>query len=337
MMRSVSRALMFVLLLAALLLGAQQLVAAFTHNLGALTVSRVGVSLTDAKSTADVAANIQTQLAERYLSFAARTSERHSLSGDRLLSALYLTVGRPDAAENAALRALAEAPSDRISYFCLGQALMQQGRQEEAIRAWQNANAASYFVQDAFHRHWAGDDAAALDAYRIAVAVDPLAAPTDLRVAMGWVYYDQGDKTAAETEFQGAVDQAARDTTIRDQAYALGEKGLYYMRVGQPDKAVSALSMSLALEPDSAHYQLWLGGAYRELKQFDLALAELIPLQATATGETLGFVYSSLGEIYLAQGRYQLAADMLKVAVKILPHNQEIPGALYLYTSTAVG
>lgn len=330
MMRSVARVLMLILLVIALLPGAQRLVAAGAHNLGALTVSRIGVSIVNACSATQDAMNPQIQLAENHLTFSRKTSERYSLPGGRILSALYLMVGQPQAAESWAREVLAEAPSDPLGYFRLGQALLTQRRQMEALAAWQSAHAASYFVQKAFQHHWAGDDPAALDAYRIAVTVDPQAVPTDLRVAMAWAYYRQGDTATAEAEFQRAIDQASANAVTKDQAYAWGEKGIYYMRTGQPDRAVTSLSMSLIFMPDSTHYRLWLGGAYRVLNQFDLALAELVPLQATTTGETLGYVWWNLGAIYLAQSRYQLAAEALEVAVKILPHDQEV---LALYAS----
>jgi Flp pilus assembly protein TadD len=128
-----------------------------------------------------------------------------------------------------------------------------------------------------------GQTAAALDAYRTAIAwQEPSAHPSEQPyVNLGNLLMEQGQTKEAMPALQRAVAIAPNN------AYCRMTLGMAYRQLGQMQDAQRELEKATQLEPENAkaHYQL--GRLYKELHQSDRAQAEFkktADLQAQASG-----------------------------------------------------
>lgn len=320
MLRVISCRWVLILLVAAGAIGMPGMIAGLTHNLGALIATHVLAQTQELVKSDHSDQSHRIHLAESYLAPSAGKTP-YQLSADRLLAAIYLSQGQAEVAELRARQALADAPADPIAGFWLGQSLMRTGRHDDAISAWRAAGAATYFVHEANLHHWVGDDVAALDAYRIAGAVDPQAPPTELRVAMAWAYYGQGDKKASETELIGAVDHAATKDTSDKYALALGSLGIFYSRESRWAEAADWLLQALSITPEDLNLRVWLGGGYSQMGLLELAEKELLKALKAPDKETRGYAYVNLGNTYRQSNQWEKALSAYATAAALFPES----------------
>lgn len=89
-----------------------------------------------------------------------------------------------------------------------------------------------------------------------------------LLILYGAVADAQGDPAAAEQAWQ-----RARELMQGAEAPFLTERGLAFLRVQQPDRAISDLEAAIALDPTSARAQLLLGSTLEAVGRFQEAIA----------------------------------------------------------------
>jgi tetratricopeptide (TPR) repeat protein len=88
-----------------------------------------------------------------------------------------------------------------------------------------------------------------------------------------------------------------------------------------PEKAVAACSRAIELEPGYGSSYMYRGWAYRQLKQWDAAIADYTKARELGLNDEGSFYHTTiyLGELYLEMGEYEKAADVYTFAISIIP------------------
>lgn len=177
----------------------------------------------------------------------------------------------------------------------------------------------------------AGEYAEAIVDLQAAVEADPDG--SEPHFLLGKAYFQAGYLNEAADEFRAVL---ALDP---NSAPAHHNLGVTYLQLGIPGAAVSEFEAALELDPDdpTTHYQL--GMAYLILafpsqdpsippnaQSLELAAAEFevaLELEADMPEALIG-----MGRVYIEQGRYAEAVELLQRAVEQLPSSPEAHYAL---------
>ena len=152
-------------------------------------------------------------------------------------------------------------------------------------------------------------DKALLEVQR-ALEEDP--SSTDAAYLSGQIYEAQGKLTEAEGALKSVVN--------RRPEYWAGYSGLggFYYRHGEFAKAAAQFQAMIDLQPDNSMGYHDLGGVLIEMARYDDAIAIL--KKGLALKETSD-AWSNLGSAYMYLRRYPDAADAMKRATELDPHN----------------
>jgi len=159
-----------------------------------------------------------------------------------------------------------------------------------------------YFIGEAYR--FQGDHRNALEAYNQALRVDPEFGPAYLGLARARLIQDPSANIIAL--YQGAL---RRDPNF-GEVYL--DRAIFYLDQQDPELALADLTTAERLLPGplvyyyQAHAHLVLGNTDK---------AEEAALKANEGDPTMLVVYSTLGEIYLAQGKYIDAIEVLQTYV----------------------
>ena len=152
-------------------------------------------------------------------------------------------------------------------------------------------------------------DKALLEVER-ALEQDP--SSTDATYLSGQIYEAQGKLGEAEDALKSVVN--------RRPGYWAGYSGLggFYFRNGEFAKAAAQFQAMIDLQPDNSMGYHDLGGVLIEMARYDDAIAIL--KKGLALKETSD-AWSNLGAAYMYLNRYPEAADAMKRATELDPHN----------------
>jgi tetratricopeptide (TPR) repeat protein len=260
--------------------------------------------------------------------------------------------------ENLFRQALIFDSRDVSSWRGLGFALAVQGRENEAVVAWQNAGEmVEEFIQRGEQTKKVGQYQEALTWYERAVKVEPgLGNPW---YEMGLVYEDMKQWNRALHAYERAADasvltgigrsspyyrqgliyqwrleprqtEAALDAyeaaiAIDDFSNDLEAANCHYQRgeilrwAGRdPDECIAEYQRAIDLNPDHASAHVYLGVAYY-IRDRDVTGAEAELRQALLLQPENQWAWYHLGEIYRQEGRVEEAIRMYTQALEIAP------------------
>lgn len=101
------------------------------------------------------------------------------------------------------------------------------------------------------------------------------------------------------------------------------ESGLYFEKIGQPQRALERMLEVLVMAPDDAYALNYVGYTWADAgENLDQALDYI--KRAVEQKPTDGFVRDSLGWVYYQRGEYQLAVRELQYAVQLQPDDPTI-------------
>jgi tetratricopeptide (TPR) repeat protein/transglutaminase-like putative cysteine protease len=213
-------------------------------------------------------------------------------------------------------QALAEAkaqvekfPNEAVSWYSLGDVLLNGGRKDEALAAFQKCDALKPDIgPNLFEMGVAQgqlghfDDAVAT----LSRAIDQLPDYEPAFVNLVNFYQAKQDPVGAENRLQDFIKAHPQS--------AMGWYGLARVQSGEqlPDLAIDSLSKAVALKPDFADAYKQLGMAYAHTQQFDKAVdSEARAAAYDPSGEN----FNNLGYTFLLMGQTDKAVDALKQAI----------------------
>ncbi len=269
------------------------------------------------------------------------------------LGGLYDFWGDQPSATRAWIRAAALNPDDVSARFALGQALAAQGHEGRALKQWQAADAALYFVNQGLKQAAAGDQAGALEQYRRALAITPdlvegyyylgraLSALDRTQEALAALetaaslepassprrYLLQAEVHTARQEWAAALAayRRAADLTPQDPVphYRMG--WVLAGKLGDTQAASGHLEWALQLDPDYRPPRLELGRLYVEAGDCGRAADWLAPLLASPQGEAdlrlAQRTHTRLGDCLLDQGQPLQALTHFERALALAPQS----------------
>lgn len=233
------------------------------------------------------------------------------------LGNVFYDQGRFQDAIRAYWESLRNNPNDAVAYKNLGIAYEAQQRYSEAIEQYQKAIELDPEYAHAYNnlgQAYARQRryAEAIQQFRKAIAMDPTYARA--HNGLGHVYY-------AQKQYSEAIEQFRRAIEIDPQylnAYAnLGNA--YYAQQRYPE-AIAKYQKALELNPKDAHAYANLGNVYFTQKRYEEAIRlyeRAIELDPKKTD--VAYLLNNLGRSYYAQGRYSNAIEQYKRALQLDP------------------
>lgn len=126
------------------------------------------------------------------------------------------------------------------------------------------------------------------------------------RIALGWVYIDEGRWDDAEHEFNQELSLNSGDADI------LAELGMAQNTLNNFDIGIPLLEKAVRLNPLAPeHYQRWLGTGYYQAKRYRDAVVAL------RAGRTDGWTYAWLAASYARLGETERAREALDAFVEL--------------------
>lgn len=289
-------------------------------------------------------------------------------SGSRLSSVVWTNLAylrlnadsQPDAASEATAagqafeRALGDAPANDRALRGLGLALLNEGRQDAAIRIWSDhEQIGAELARWGQRAARSGDHQQALEWYELALAIMPDIA--DYRYRAGLAAMADGKLDVANSHLNAALDAGRLQTIGRSDI--LLQLGILAQREGTAgaadlvqrySAAIEAVDFSNEQDEVQAHFRRaealrvanelaealedyrWVaqrqpnnywahthGGLLAWIVDRDLVSAEAYLLQAIETEPDQKWAYRNLGEVYVGAGRYEEAARQLERVLAI--------------------
>ena len=174
---------------------------------------------------------------------------------------------------------------------------------EEIARNEPTAADPYYYIGEAYR--FKGDFRSALEAYNQALRIDPNFGPAYLGLARARLLQDPNANVVALYE-----EAIKRDPNF-GEVYL--DRAVFYLNHQEPELALADLTTAERLLPGSP--LVYYYEARAQLVLDDLNKAEVAALKANQADPTMLSVYFTLGEIYLAQGQYAKAIDVLQTYV----------------------
>jgi len=258
-------------------------------------------------------------------------------------------------------RAVAYAPEDRFAWRGLGFALVLQGREGEAVTAWQRTGNMAWeclqrgekareakryeealtwyeraaWVEPGWGDPWyyAGLTYEALEQWEEARGAYERAIETGAFTGVGWSspYYRLGviyqwrleprQTDAALTAYETAL-EVNRFSTVREAADCHYKRGeVLWWTGGDPGEYIAEYRQAIELNPQHAFAHIMLGVAYY-IRYKDVAMAEAEIRQGLELSPENEWAYLHLGDIYRQAGRTDEAAAMYERALEIAPKSE---------------
>jgi tetratricopeptide (TPR) repeat protein len=244
---------------------------------------------------------------------------------DRLMSACYAELGRWDEARAAGYRAIAAAPSDAGSRWCVIWPLMHDRRGDwaeaerlcrEAIRLAPGSPFGHALLAEAYHKQGRLD--AALAAARAALAKKPV----DYAALgmMGHVLRDMGRHAEALDCYQKAIETRPGDP---DVLFWLGD---YHLRTGKIEEAIVSYEQSLKRWPALSVALRGRGEALERLGRLEEAIAAYGDACEGTPADPWSFAYltAALGRM----GRLGEALMAAKSGLRLSPRESKLHESL---------
>lgn len=175
-----------------------------------------------------------------------------------------------------------------------------------------NAGVNSWMILGAFHET-RKNDAAALQAYKRALDVDPTNSNRWLTIG---VFYRERQQFARAIEYFKKAQELQPDL-----AMPYMNLGAAYSDIRQFDRAIDYTLKAIALDPDLASAQMNLGSIYRKSGQPDKAIQHLEKAAALRPGN--GAAHGHLGMAYRDLGNIAKAVEHLQEAHALRPRHTE--------------
>ena len=213
-----------------------------------------------------------------YTTLGSQSTQQASLANNALSSGLsfYQSKNYTKAAAEFQ-RAIALDPTNTSSYNYLGNSLLAQNKNSEAIKVFKNSLAMDP-TQDQVHLSLGNvylgnkDYTNAEKEFKASIKLNPT--DTVAPYTLGQMYQQQGRYTDAENQFNKVIRMAPGDA---NPLYALGAT---YNKEGKYTDAVKVLTQAVKLKPSMAAAHLELGTAYGALGDTNNAQEEVTKLTA---------------------------------------------------------
>lgn len=209
-----------------------------------------------------------------------------SAGAEQHLAEAYRLAGDYESSIAALQKVLELAPEDAVAHFELGLLLTAASPQEALPELMQAAaldpafdapvqflraelNRAFLFDEAAYHFLIAGRALAALGHWDLACEAFILAVESDTEYAEAWAWLGEARQ---QTGLDGRpqLDRALFLNPASASVQAL--EGLYWLRQGQPEKAMLACAKAAAIEPENPAWQVALGDAAAAAGEFTRAI-----------------------------------------------------------------
>jgi Tfp pilus assembly protein PilF len=151
-----------------------------------------------------------------------------------------------------------------------------------------------------------GNDAKAIEEYRIAVSMKPSVA--NLHYSLGHLLWKNLKTDEARKELNAELELSPR------HAGALHDLGNTYLLEHDPEKALAYLKRAREVDPGDLDIHRDLGTAYAELHEYAKAEVEF---KAAIPGDRDGSVHYKLARIYQAQGQKENAAREFELSTSL--------------------
>ena len=301
-------------LLAQLLLAGDDLEKAYTRMEEAVGAYPQSAEMED---TLGVVLARQTRYPEAEIHF------RKALQLDESFDRAHLHLGAALMAEKRPLEAKAELelaasriPNDAEIQLQLGRALTQTGDDEAALQAARRAVAldpasieAKYALAVALQNH--GEDKEAVGLFREAAAARPDDAPTLINLGLALV------QTGNAKE---AIPYYMRALALNPGSWILQQDlGVAYLQQSDLDHAIEHFKAGIAIDPHNAQLHYDIGLAYKLQDKMQEAIDAFET--AETEDESLADPPYTLGVLYMQTGKFEEAQTQLKKAVALRPEN----------------
>jgi tetratricopeptide (TPR) repeat protein len=234
----------------------------------------------------------------------------------RRLAQILARQGHVDQAITEFQKAIDLRPNSWANYSALGVSLVQAARYEEAVKAFSRVielhpEGAIGYQQLGATYQMLGDQDAALDSYRTAIAIAPL---PQAYSAMGALLHERGD-------YAGAVEAYDKAIELRPNSHVthrnLGDAFRRLKRSGDAQRAygraVALVEAELKVNPADAPSLAALAVYHAKLGNWQAARARCREAEQLAQGDTQ--VLYDAAVVYALQGRREEALNRLERAV----------------------
>jgi tetratricopeptide (TPR) repeat protein len=203
-------------------------------------------------------------------------------------------------------------PGDPVTTYDLGHAYYLMGQTDAAIKTWRSiATIGPYFrlQGDSFLQH--KQRAQALDAYRLALEIDP---------GQWWIYVSIGMDFEQTQEYSEAVKwcERALDYTSNWQPHlCMGENQFY---LGDYESALPNFQYAVEASHDRWAWY-WLGRTFNRLGDYTLAISSLEQAVALDHSSWSAWYLFELAEAYQAEGQCTQAKSAYVEMLKLDPNH----------------
>ena len=166
-----------------------------------------------------------------------------------------------------------------------------------------------YYIGEAYR--FKGDFRNAIAAYNQALSVDPDFGPPYLGLARARLLQDINANIIA------LYDEALKRDPNFGEAYI--DRAIFYLNHQEPELALADLTNAERLMPGSPLVYYYQARTYLVLDEFDQA--EAAALKAKEADLTMLSVYFTLGEVYIAQGKYADGIEVLQTYISYEPRS----------------
>ncbi len=230
---------------------------------------------------------------------------------------ILLDLNREKEAEKILRELVQTDPENYTAWFYLGVTLEREGRQEEAIHAYENIPPESEVFNLAIRRLAVllKDPDQIEGLLRRALQKDP--DDRDLYLLAGSVFEDLDDCTRGLTFVQEGLKKFPDDEELALSA------GLLLICLGKEEEALKVVEPFLQKDPDNPTLLNFVGYTLADLNR-DLDRAEEYIKKALKARPDSGYIVDSLAWVYYRQGKLEDALKLIKRALKLAPKDAVI-------------